>query len=332
MSQKNITKIEINLANLVQRYIFGNLIFFFKHSVLETTNRNILASIYIVNPQKRYDAERVDLVNKMLNYSIYSNEYLDVEKYVEKNVAPSVQKYYNKARNELEELEKTLLSSNNLLVHSFLNELNLFNNWSTSKDWSYWTPKRIKLSRELMNAFHTFAVYALLTNFSLKTKKCKTFRDIKDKYSWIIDNHPQGKDQTAVCILWNLAMVVQLADDIADFPVDEVCELPTYATVLNSYFINKLRPKNHPINTEIEKVAKKRIKEELNIYKDEYYDNARSFGYAPIIFQEIVFNTIFKTLKLLVRIISKLPRGIRYALSKRLRFLRERWRAEGRFD
>ena len=162
--------------------------------------------------------------------------------------------------------------------------------------------------------------------------KCKTIEDMNRKYAWILNNQPEDIDQVAICILWNLSMIIQLIDDKEDFLVDEICMLPTFATVLNEYHFNSYKPKKDKLTFDINAIVRKRTFEEMEDLKEEYYQNAKNFGYKPILVQKVVFNSIFRILKILVRLISKLPRGPRYLLSRRLRFLRERWRAEGRFD
>ncbi|MBU0976127.1 MAG: hypothetical protein ABIE03_07255 [Patescibacteria group bacterium] len=334
-TQPSKPKINISLFRLLTRLIWGNLVFLFRYGVVETTNRNLLAAIYIVNPDPKfnYSHQNIDHLNLLANYSIYINEYLDTQKFVRKTDDPKVKEEHRASGGLIKIIEKDLKKIENPRIDDFQKEFKIFHKWVNSKDISFWTPEAIKENRELMNAFHTYIIYVLAVDMKNPEykKAAQTIRQMKSKYKWMLENTPTTVHETAICIAWNLAMVGQLLDDRFDKPIDEVCELATFATILDRYY-RKLYVKSSMNSDEINKIVRNNVRNRLGEFKREYYENARELGYKPLLFQDMILNPLYVFLKAVMKYISRFPRPIKTVLYKRIRFLRDRWRAMGKFD
>ncbi|MDD3647262.1 MAG: hypothetical protein PHS44_02060 [Candidatus Dojkabacteria bacterium] len=331
----NNHQIDISIFRLLRKLIGGNLLFLFKYGVIETTNRNLLAAIHIVNPYKKYKykTKNVEIASLLANYSIYINEYIDTKKFIKITDEKKLKDEHKASRELIKSIEKNLKQKKNTKVNDFLKEFRIFHKWVHSKKLDEWDIETIKENRELMNAFHTYAIYTLVLDLKGSEYKSagKSIQQMKSKYRWMIENKPQTVHQSAMCIAWNLAMVGQILDDRFDKPIDEICELATFATILDRHY-RKMYIKNKGESYEINKIVENNVRNKLGEFKREYYKNAKELGYKPMIFQDIILNPLYVFLKAGMKYASRFPKPIKTVLYKRIRFLRDRWRAMGKFD
>jgi len=58
----------------------------------------------------------------------------------------------------------------------------------------------------------------------------RDIQSILDKYAWVLGNHPATSAERAVMIMHNLSMAAQVIDDLRGQKIDNLLDIPTYAS------------------------------------------------------------------------------------------------------
>jgi len=327
MSKETSSKLKIAFSRVIARYI--QALFLFKK--FGVVHNNVFAGIHIVNPTQKptYSKQNVDLTDNLLDYALALNDTKDLKKFADKSKDQEVITDYKNRSKYKAELEAELLKSKNSTITSYIQEINAIEDWAQSKELSYWTFSKIKITRELINAIGTIALYTVLLgqkNLFPAIPKNKLssspFSTLIAKYNCILKNIPGNQHQRSLTILFNLSMSSQVPDDQLDLYIDLECKLPSLATIPYREFKTKGIP---------QKSIQKEIFTKLKPIHKQYFHNARNLGYNPIVIHENVFTSIFIFFKRAFWFSKKLPKPIRDVFAKRLVFLREKWVIKKKF-
>lgn len=302
----------------------------------------VLAGVHIANPRRYPHYEKANIKNAydLVQYSLLVNDEKDLSRFALGSPDAEIRKDYESLVSKSRKLKAELLKRNNMHINSFIEEINIFEDWVLSQKQEYWDLAHTKKAREIMNIINTACTYALLiglpdigTKVTKQQLKINPLGALEHKYAFALAMNPQTDDENAITILWSLAMLTQTYDDQTDRVVDSMCRLNTFATVLYRYHLQNISKavfanKKHQT---IDDLVNQKVDRSLHALRKEYIDKAKQCGYGPVNMHDNFFNSILLFLKSFVLFHTHLPRFLRNRFASNITSLREKWIVKGKF-
>lgn len=215
--------------------------------------------------------EKVSVANALLNYQVWLNDRIDFTQSGRKDIGDIIGYLKTEEEESRSRLRKTLeqLGSDetNALISTTIKEIelaeshfHLFNREPSFDDTERY--------RNLVNAISNYALSALILGedkFADKrvgSEEPKTWDELHQKYSWIMNSEYSNDSQRAVIIMHKLAMAAQIYDDWKGQHIDRQLGIESFATAA-------LREKGG---------NKKEAEQFLLSVKDAYEREARELG------------------------------------------------------
>lgn len=225
--------------------------------------------------------QRLAAIGAIVNYSISLNDRLDFEGAKRTDISDLMQEAKNRevsTRAKLDAVLTNLPEAESKQVKDSIDvaveEIEFTEKWIREKrDNNTISFSDIDRYRNLVNAIINVATTSVIfgrENLSpqkqIVNNKNITIEDLADKYAWVMGDNPSNNVARAVMIMHNVAMAAQIVDDWSGRVIDELLNIPSYAS-------GALRM------TDNDKLAAKVI---LNRKRNEHKAKARALGLGTI--------------------------------------------------
>lgn len=248
--------------------------------------RKILLGLMTVIPEEiklsgiLENPQRMAVALGILDYQFGLNDRIDFEGAGRTDISVLIEEARNREASAREKLNIVLLylpetESVQIIdgINTAVQEIEFVEKWIREKrDNNTVGFSDVDRYRNLVNAINNVMVTSTvlgkekLSHTKRVVNKDTTIDEIEEKYSWVMGDNPLNNEERAVMIMHNMAMAVQIVDDWQGKHIDELLNIPSYAS-------GALKMADGDI---------KAAKGIIDIKKDEYKAKARVLGLGKV--------------------------------------------------
>jgi len=220
--------------------------------------RGVLSALYTIIPNETRasgileNPQRMSYVDTIIKYQIGLNDRIDFAGSGRNDINDLVEKAEQREGAKKADVLETIgnlpedeQDRGRASFETSVREVECMENWIRERrDTGHVSFAEVDLYRNIVNAINNVFVTSIIfgpDSLHTRTQPLSGTLDaqsVADKYSWVLGDNPQNTIEKAVMIMHNTAMALQVVDDWRGQNIDELLNIPTYASAALSLAAN----------------------------------------------------------------------------------------------